>query len=115
MPFDKGTAIETVGGVQELMELCDFVEDERFTNAINLIIKCIAKPDIPPATARRILIEAQGYAGYFKSRALYYANVKGAKGGTDEYRKKSIYMSMSEQLHELAQSLKYLAKDAAQL
>lgn len=113
--FEQSKALEHLSNIQDLVDLCDFMDDPKFTEAMELVVKCTAKPDVPPAVARRILMEAQSYAAYFKAKGLVYMTIKQGKAGTEENKKKNCYYSMSEQLHELAQTLKYLAKDASQL
>lgn len=111
----KYDALEHLSKMQDLVDLAEFMDDDDIANAMDLALKCVAKPNIPVATARKALLQMQGYAFEFKSRGLKYIALDSVKSGTDGYRKKSVYLSLSEQCHELAQTLKYLARDASQL
>ena len=97
--------------VQDLVDLHDFMEDEDLAEAMNLAVKCIAKPDMPPAVARHALLKMQGFAFKFRMQAATYTYVHKNKAGTPENVKKNVYFAASEQCHELSQTLKYLVRD----
>lgn len=96
---------------QDLIDLHDFMQDDDFLEAMELALKCIAKPDIPPAVARNALMKMQGFAFKFKMQALVYMQIHTGKAGTTENIKKNAYMYASEQCDKMAQTLKYLAKE----
>jgi hypothetical protein len=93
------------------MDLHEFMDDENFTEALDLVVKCMVKPDMPPAVARRALLLMQTYAFTFRMQAYKYMTIDKGKTGSDQFNKKNIYFSVSEQCHELAQTLKYIAKE----
>jgi hypothetical protein len=97
--------------IQDLVDLNDFMEDEDFGEACNLALKCIAKPDLPPAAARKALVQMQGYAFKFRMMGQAFMTIKKGPGGSPQNNKKNVYFSVSEQCHELAQTLKYIAKE----
>jgi len=108
-------ALIHVAKLQDLVDLAEFMDDDDLAEAMDLAIKCVAKPDVPVATARIALVKMQGYAFEFKMRALKLMAIDQVKSPSEAYRMKSVYMSASEQCHELAQTLKYVARDASQL
>lgn len=105
-------ALEYISEIQDLMDLNDFMADEQFTEALELAVKCVAKPDLPPAAAKRALVQMQGWAFIFKMKGQAYMTIKKGKAGTDENHKKNVYFSVSEQCRDLATALKYLARES---
>jgi len=103
--------LERMSQIQDFVDLYDFMEDEEFGQAMELALKCLAKPDLPPAAARTALVKMQAYAFYFKVKGQVYMTIKKGKAGTEDNNKKNVYFSVSEQCHELAQTLKYIAKE----
>lgn len=105
------TPLEYLSQIQDLVDLNDFMADEDFGEACNLALKCIAKPDLPPAAARKALVQMQGYSFKFRMMGQAFMTIKKGKAGSPENNKKNVYFSVSEQCHELAQTLKYIAKE----
>jgi hypothetical protein len=97
---------------QDLVDLYEFMEDEDLAQAMELALNVIAKPDIPVSSARNALAMMQGYSLKFRMQAATYTYVKVGKAGTPENVKKNVYFAMAEQCHEMAQTLKYLAKES---
>lgn len=104
--------LEYVSGLQDFVDLDEIIHDEELNQAIDLALKCIAKPDIPVAVAKKAMIQMQGYAFKFKMQALVYMQIHTGKTGSPENIKKNAYMYASEQADKLAQTLKYLAREA---
>ena len=97
--------------VQDLIDLYEFMEDEDLAQAMELALNVIAKPDIPVSAARNALAMMQGYSLKFRMQAATYTYVHVGKAGTVENVKKNVYFAMAEQCHEMAQTLKYLARE----
>lgn len=108
-------ALEHLSEMQDLVDLAEFMGDDDLADAMDLAIKCIANPNISVSTARKTLLQMEAYSFQFKARGLKYMAIDQVRSGSDGYRKKSVYFSMSEKCHDLAQTLKYLARDAASL
>lgn len=104
--------LEYLSKIQDLVDLNDFMDDEDFQDALELALKCIAKPDLPIAAARSALVKMQAYAFKFKMMGVSYMTIKKGKAGSPENNKKNVYYSVSDQCDALAQTLKYLCKDA---
>ena len=105
-------ALEYISGIQDLVDLNDFMEDEEFGKALDLALKCVAKPDLPPAAAKKALVQMQGWAFVFKMKGQAYMTIKKGKAGSEENHKKNVYFSVSEQCRDLAAALKYISKEA---
>lgn len=103
--------LEYLSNLQDLMDLHEFIDNEDLGEAMNLAVKCIAKPDMPPSVARSALLKMQGYAFQFRMQAATYTYINKGNAGTIENVKKNIYFAASEQCHALAQTLKYLVKE----
>ena len=97
--------------IQDLMDLHDFMDDEDLAAAMDLALKCIAKPDIPPANAKAAIVKLEAMAFKFKMMGNVYMTIKMGKAGTDENKRKNVYFSVSEQCHELSQALKYILRE----
>lgn len=97
---------------QDLVDLYEFLEDEALAEAMELALNVIAKPNIPVSEARNALAMMQGFSLRFRMQAATYTYVKVGKTGTTENVKKNVYFAMAEQCHEMAQTLKYLAKES---
>lgn len=105
-------ALEYISAIQDLLDLNDFMRDEQFEEALGLALKCIAKPDLPPAAAKKALLQMQGWAFIFKMKGQTYMTIKKGKAGSDDNHKKNVYFSVSEQCRDLSGALKYLARES---
>lgn len=105
-------ALEYISEIQDLVDLNDFMDDEQFAEALELAVKCVAKPDLPPAAAKKALVQMQGWAFIFKMKGQTYMTIKKGKAGSDDNHKKNVYFSVSEQCRDLATALKYLARES---
>src|SRR6478735_4249821 len=110
MPEEK-TPLDYLSEVQDLVDLNDFMNDESFGEAMGLALKCIAKPDLPPAHARKALIQMEAYSFKFRMLGQVYMTIKQGKAGTPENKRKNVYFSVSEACHELAAALKYIVRE----
>jgi hypothetical protein len=106
-----GDALEYISNLQDLVDLANFMQDDDLTQAMNLAVKCIAKPNIPPSVARESLLKMQGLAFKFRMQAATYTYIHKGRAGTDDNIKKNVYFAISEQCHELAQTLKYMMRE----
>jgi len=108
---DEKTSLEWLSDAHDLVELHKFMEDDAFGEALDIALKCIAKPDLPPAFAKQNLIKLEALAFKFKMMGQVYMTIKQGRAGTDENKKKNVYFSASEQCHELAAAMKYIIKE----
>lgn len=103
--------LKYLSDAQDLVDLYEFMDDEDLAQAMELALNVIAKPSIPVSEARSALAMMQGYALKFRMQAAAYTYVHVGKTGTIENVKKNVYFAASEQCHEMAQTLKYLARE----
>lgn len=104
-------ALQNLSKIQDLVDLCEFMEDEDFNKAMDLALLCIANPNVTPASAQKSLLQMEAYAFKFKMMGQVYMTIKQGKAGTEENKKKNVYYSVSDQCHELASALKYSVKE----
>lgn len=107
---DKGL-LEFVSDAHDLMELAEFMEDEHFTEALDLIVKLVVKPHIPSSKAATLAVQMQAFSAKFKMQATALMVLKNSKAGTRENKLKNTYFAMSEVCDKLAAALKYIARD----
>ena len=105
------TSLEYLSEIQDLMDLNDFMDDAQVAEAMDLALKVLAKPDIPPATARLAMVKFQALSFKFKMMAQTYMTIKQGKAGSDENKKKNVYFSLSELCQEMTNTLKYLVRE----
>jgi hypothetical protein len=105
------TGLELVSANQDISDMHEFINDEDFSQANELVLKCIADPNPSHASIRQALLLMQAYAFKFRMQSKVYDSLKKGRAGTDENIRKNVYYSASEQCHELAQTLKYLLRE----
>lgn len=104
------TPLELISQITEFNDLHEFMNDEDLDKAMGLVIKIIAKPDIPVSYATRLIVELQAMSAKFAMLAAYYATIAKDRAGTPNNHRKNIYYSTKEALDKLCDSLKYAAK-----
>lgn len=103
--------LEYLSKVQDLVDLHEYMQDDDLAEAMDLALKVAAKPSMPTSVARDALAKFQGFSLQFRMQAATYTYVKTGKAGTEENVRKNVYFAAAEQCHEMAQTLKYLAKE----
>lgn len=111
MSDDKKHPLEYLSEVQDMIDLHEYLGEDSVAEAIDLALKCIAKPNVPPAEARKALILFQAFALKFEMQGYVYMQIRPGKTGSIENAKKNVYFKLSKQCHEMAQTLKYLSKE----
>ncbi len=105
------TPLEYVAMVDEFTELVEFMEDPILEEALDTLVKLYIKPEaIPPQKVPALVVQLQAYSGKFRIMGKIYMTTKTGKAGTEEFKKKNLYLSLADVFNELAQSVKYLAK-----
>lgn len=105
------TGLGAVSEIQDFIDLHAVVDDDELQNAIDIALKCIVNPNISVATARKAMLQMQGYAFKFKMQGLVYMQIHKGAAATKENIKKNAYFYASEQCHEMSQTLKYLSRE----
>lgn len=115
MTSEYEDALKHMSKIQEFVDMNEFLEDDQYGVSLDLAMQIIANPNVSVATARKALVQMQAWSMYFKNKGNVYLTIHAGKAGSPENHKKNVYISMAKECHELAQSLKYLAKDASLL
>jgi hypothetical protein len=98
---------EHLSKVFELNETSLELQDPDLSQALDIVIKLISKPDVPPKTVAPLIVQLQAMAVKFKMQAKYYMLIN--KEG-EAAKKKNVYLSMAEALKDLVDALKYLVR-----
>ena len=96
---DKPT-IELISELTEFNDMKTYMNDKDLDYALDLIIKLIAKPDVPSSKAPDLIIKMQALAAKFAMMSRYY-------------KKKNVYYTAEEAINRLVDALKYSAKYGA--
>lgn len=104
--MSETNTIDLLNSVNDFNSISEYMNDEELTNALVIIAKLVANPDVPPAKAAVLIVQIQAYAAKFAMLASWYANVK-----KDDRAKKNVYYSAREALEKLADALKYSARN----
>lgn len=107
---EDSTVLELISQITELNDLHEFMQDGALDRAMDIVIKLIAKPDVPVSYATRLIVELQAMSTKFAMLAAYYATIAKDRAGTENNHKKNIYYSTKEAIDKLVDSLKYAAK-----
>lgn len=102
--------LETVNKITEINDLSEFLNDSDFDEAMELVIKLIAKPGVDPAMAQKLIVRLQALSTKYAVLAVTYSTIKRDKAGTPNNYKKNIYHTLKEALDRLTDSLKYPAR-----
>ncbi len=99
-----------VSKIREFVALHSFLDDEEFTEILNLSLRCLAEPPHSAENARNLLIKFQAAGVKFKMLAIFYTTLKKGRAGTDDNYRKNVYYAMGEQCELMANSLKYVVR-----
>lgn len=102
--------LDVVNRITELNDLSEFLGDQDFDEAMQLVIRLIMKPGIDPAAAQRLIVKLQALSTKYAVLAVTYSTIKRDKAGTPNNYKKNIYHTLKEALDRLTDSLKYPAR-----
>ena len=97
--------IDLLNEVSMFNDISEYMQDDELTEALVLVAKLIAQPDVPPHRAAALIVQLQSYSTKFAMLAAYYANVK-----KDDRSKKNVYYSAREAVDKLVDALKYAAR-----
>lgn len=93
---------------EELIEVCDLMGDDEFTEAVNEVIRVFRKPDMLPTRASILIQKLQSTATLMGIRKNWYI-AYGPKTPEGKF-KKNMYFTMEERLDKMVDALKYMAK-----
>lgn len=99
--------VNLVSEITEINDLSEYMQDAELDEALGLIIKLIAKPDVPSARAPELIVQLQALSTKFAILARYYTSFE---KGVDASKKKNVYYTVATAIDRLVDSLKYAAK-----
>ena len=100
--MENKSTVDLLNEINQFNEISEFMQDKELTEALGIIAKLIANPDIPPAKAMLTITRLQSFSAKFAMLAAWYSHVK-----KDERAKKNIYYSAKESIDKLVDALKY--------
>ena len=110
MKLTEKPTIDLISELTEFNDLKEFMNDKDLDYALDLIIKLIAKPEVPSSKAPDLIIKMQALAAKFAMLSRFYTTFE--KGG-DNAKKKNVYYTAEEAINRLVDALKYTAKYGA--
>lgn len=99
------TTAETLNSVAEFAELAGYMNDPEFTQALEMIVKIMSSPDIPPHKAQILIVKLEAYAAKFGMLASYHAHID-----KSDRAKKNMYFSGRDSMQRLVDALKYVLR-----
>ncbi|MEY4331355.1 MAG: hypothetical protein RLZZ196_93 [Bacteroidota bacterium] len=101
------TVLEQLSKITEFNDMSEYMQDKDLDQALELIIKLISKPDVPPSAAPSLIVKLQSISAKLSIQARYYTTFQ--KGGENS-KKKNTYYTASEAIDKLVDALKYSAR-----
>lgn len=89
-------------------DIKDYMDDEDLSKTLDLVVRVIANPNIPPQKVAMLCTQLEAYAIKFRLMFVGYMSYK--KGTTEANMKKNHYKELYTGLDRLVDSLKYLVK-----
>ena len=102
--------IEVISELTEFNDMKEFMNDKDLDYALDLIIKLIAKPDVPSTKAPDLIVKMQALSAKFALMARYYTTFE--KGG-ENAKKKNVYFTAEDAINKIVDALKYSARYGA--
>jgi len=102
--------IELISDLSEFNDMKEFMNDSDLDYALDLIIKLIAKPDVPATKAPDLIVKMQALSAKFALMARYYTTFE--KGG-ENAKKKNVYFTAEDAINKIVDALKYSARYGA--
>ena len=102
--------IELISELSEFNDIKEFMNDKDLDFALDLIIKLIAKPDVPSSKAPDLVVKMQALSAKFAMMSRFYTTFE--KGG-ENAKKKNVYYTAEEAINRLVDALKYSARYGA--
>ena len=102
--------IDIISEITEFNDMKEYMNDPDLDYALDLIIKLIAKPDVPSSKAPDLIIKMQALGAKFAMLSRFYTTFE--KGG-ENAKKKNVYYTAEEAINRLVDALKYSARYGA--
>jgi len=102
--------IELISELTEFNDIKEFMNDKDLDFALDLIIKLIAKPDVPSSKAPDLIVKMQALSAKFAMMSRFYTTFE--KGG-ENAKKKNVYFTAEDAINKIVDALKYSARYGA--
>jgi hypothetical protein len=102
--------LDYIDKITEFNDIHEFMNDEDLDEALDIIVKLVMKPDVPPASATLLVTKLQAMSAKFGVLATWYTTVAKGPSGSVNHTKKNVYYTLSDQCDKLANALKYVAR-----
>lgn len=86
----------------------EYMDDEDLGKTLDLVVKIIAKPNVPPQNVAVLATQLEAYA--IKFRLMFVGYMSYMKGTTEANMKKNHYKELYTGIDRLVDSLKYLVR-----
>lgn len=100
--------IERISDIMEFREMNDFMDDHEIERGLLKLTSILAKPDINPVHVAKHIVDCNALAAAYAVKAKYYMSI--GKDEPDARDRKNFCLTMREEFHKLADSLKYLVR-----
>ena len=101
-------AVEKLSDIIELYRMNEFMDDAEVERGLLKLASILQRSDVHPTKVARHVVECDSLATLYAIKAKYYMTIGKDEPGARE--KKNFYMTMREEFHTLAGSLKYLVR-----
>jgi hypothetical protein len=102
--------LSLVSSIDEFMELHDFMSDPDLDEALSIVVKLMANPEVPSVKAVPLIVRLQAIAAKLSIQAAIYTTIKKGPSGSPNMHKKNVYYSTAEALNKIVDALKYSAR-----
>lgn len=102
------STLELLSEVQQFADIHEFAEDDDLDRAMALVVKLIAKPEVPAGHAAKVIVELQALSAKFALLATYYQGI--GKTKSDAAHKKNLYYTLRDACSKLSDAVKYTQK-----
>lgn len=110
--IEEDTSIlQMISEVSEFMEVHLYFKDDDVDEALGKLIKLIAKPHVPPGTAKPLVVQLQALSSKFAIMGKVYMLYDLDITKEEKTRKKNMLLTLSTELEKLSNAVKYLVKD----
>lgn len=105
--MDSG-ALGLVEQIKELKAMHEFLDDKEFDRLLEVVVKWLSKPDVPPNNIDMLIVELQAISTKFAIAISFYKTI-GTKEPDARYRKEAYY-TLREATNSLVDAMKYLVR-----
>ncbi len=101
--------LELVTKITEINDTSAFMNDENLDLALAYVVKLAVNPDIPYATAMRLIVQLQALSNIFSIKRRALMTISDDRSA-ESSKRKNVYSTVADDLDKLVAALKYYAK-----